>query len=147
MYLLDTNHCSLAIISNPNILTRLSESSDIPIATNAIVRGELINMAAQSQQKQNNLTLIQNFLNSITLHPIDAATADIYGQLKADLFDKFAPKDKSQRRRFTLQNIGFGENDLWIASTALQYQLTLVTADRDFLRIQEACNLTLDNWT
>ena len=147
MYLLDTNHCSLAIIGNPNIFTRLSESSDIPIATTAIVRGELINMAAQSQQKQNNLTLIQNFLNGITLHPIDAATADIYGQLKADLFDKFAPKDKSQRRRFTLQNIGFGENDLWIASTALQYQLTLVTADRDFLRIQEACDLTLDNWT
>ena len=147
MYLLDTNHCSLAIIGNPNIFTRLSESSDISIATTAIVRGELINMAAQSQQKQNNLTLIQNFLNGITLHPIDAATADIYGQLKADLFDKFAPKDKSQRRRFTLQNIGFGENDLWIASTALQYQLTLVTADRDFLRIQEACDLTLDNWT
>ena len=54
MYLLDTNHCSGAILGNANILRRLAEAEDIAIATCVIVQGELIYMAERSQQKERN---------------------------------------------------------------------------------------------
>ena len=146
MYLLDTNHCSRLILQDANLMLRLSEIPQASIATCAIVAGELINMAEQSQQKSQNIILIQNFLDGIYIHPIDSETAKVYGNLKAAVFDRFAPRDKSKRRKFTVQNIGFGENDLWIASTAIQHNLTIITADRDFQRIQEAHPLTLDSW-
>ena len=41
MYLLDTNHCSGAILGNANILRRLAETENIAIATCVVVQGEL----------------------------------------------------------------------------------------------------------
>ncbi|XZO00113.1 MAG: PIN domain-containing protein [Microcoleus sp.] len=36
--------------------------------------------------------------------------------------------------------------DLWIAAVAIQHQSTLVTADRDFQRIQAVQPLELESW-
>ncbi len=49
MFLLDTNHCSYAILGNTQILNRLANLGDEPIATCTIVKGELIDMAARSR--------------------------------------------------------------------------------------------------
>jgi tRNA(fMet)-specific endonuclease VapC len=46
---------------------------------------------------------------------LSAATAEIYGTLKAAVFDRYAPKDRTQRRRTNITQLGIGENDLWIA--------------------------------
>lgn len=146
MYLLDTNHCSLAVMGNVSILNKLTELQSSNIFIGAIVRGELIYMAERSQRRQTNLALMHSFLDKITLCPIDANTADMYGQIKSKIFDQFAPKDKSQRRRFTLQNLGFGENDLWIAATALRHEMIRVSADSDFTRIKQVCPLTVESW-
>jgi tRNA(fMet)-specific endonuclease VapC len=147
MYLLDTNHCSRLILGDPNLVQRLGEVSDDNVATCSIVAGELVNMAEQSQQRSQNIVLVTNFLDSIYIYPIDSETAKVYGKLKAAVFDKFAPKDKNKRRKFTVQNLGFGENDLWIAASAIQHNLTVITADRDFQRIQEVQQqLTLGSW-
>ena len=146
MYLLDTNHCSRLILRDANLILRLSEIPDRNVATCAIVAGELINMVEQSQQRSQNIILIQNFLDRIYIHPIDSETSKVYGKLKAAVFDKFAPRDKNKRRKFTVQNIGFDENDLWIAATAIQHNLTIVTTDRDFQRIQEVQDLKLESW-
>jgi tRNA(fMet)-specific endonuclease VapC len=146
MYLLDTNHCSRLILGDTSLIMRVSEIPGDRIYTCAIVAGELINMAEQSQQRAQNILLVKNFLNGIYIHSIDSDTADVYGNLKAAVFDKFAPRDKNKRRKFTVQNIGFGENDLWIAATAIQHNLTIITADRDFQRIQEVHPLALDSW-
>lgn len=45
MYLLDTNHCSQAILGNTNVLRRLEYIENSVITTCAIVQGELIDMA------------------------------------------------------------------------------------------------------
>jgi tRNA(fMet)-specific endonuclease VapC len=146
MFLLDTNHCSYAILGNPQILNRLSHLGDASIATCTIVKGELIDMAARSQQHQANLALVQRFLEGLYIHPIDTTTANIYGHLKAKVFDRYAPKDKAQRRRTQITHLGIGENDLWIAAVAHQHHLTLVTTDQDFQRIQAVQPLNLISW-
>ncbi|MEC4818888.1 MAG: type II toxin-antitoxin system VapC family toxin [Scytonema sp. PMC 1069.18] len=65
MYLLDTNHCSQAILGNANVLHRLAEVENTVITTCAIVQGELIDMAERSQRKESNLALIHRFLTGI----------------------------------------------------------------------------------
>jgi tRNA(fMet)-specific endonuclease VapC len=146
MVLLDTNHCSYAILGNTQVLERLANLGDEPIATCSIVKGELIDMAARSQQRQANLALIQRFLLGLYIYPIDETTAEIYGNLKASVFDRYAPKDKAQRRRTNITQLGIGENDLWIAAIAIQHQLTLVTAYQDFQRIQAVQAFDLESW-
>jgi tRNA(fMet)-specific endonuclease VapC len=116
------------------------------IATCTIVKGELIDMAARSQQRQANLALVERFLVGLYIYPIDETTAEIYGNLKAAVFDYYGPKDKNKRRKTSITQLGFGENDLWIASVAIQHQLTLLTKDQDFLRIQTVEPFNLDSW-
>jgi len=144
--LLDTNHCSYAILGNIQVLDRLASLGDEPITTCTIVKGELIDMAARSQQRQANLALIQRFLAGLYLYPIDETTAEIYGNLKAAVFDRYASKDKAQRRKTSITQLGIGENDLWIAAITLQHQLTLVTVDKDFQRIQAVQLFQLESW-
>jgi tRNA(fMet)-specific endonuclease VapC len=146
MFLLDTNHCSYAILGNTQILDRLADLENVSISTCTIVKGELIDMAARSQQRQANLALVQRFLLGLNIYPIDQTTAEIYGNLKAAVFDRYAPKDKTQRRRTSITQLGIGENDLWIAAVALQHQLTLLTTDRDFFRIQAVQSFNLESW-
>jgi len=146
MMLLDTNHCSYAILGNIQVLDRLASLGDEPITTCTIVKGELIDMAARSQQRQANLALIQRFLAGLYLYPIDETTAEIYGNLKAAVFDRYASKDKAQRRKTSITQLGIGENDLWIAAITLQHQLTLVTVDKDFQRIQAVQLFQLESW-
>jgi tRNA(fMet)-specific endonuclease VapC len=146
MYLLDTNHCSQAILGNTNVLRRLEYIENSVITTCAIVQGELIDMAERSQRKESNLVLINRFLTGIYIHNVDGFTATIYGQLKAALFNEFAPKEKSKRRKTKITDLGFDENDLWIAAVALQHDLTVVSADSDFQRIQEVRALSIESW-
>jgi tRNA(fMet)-specific endonuclease VapC len=146
MFLLDTNYCSYAILGNTQILDRLANLGNVSISTCTIVKGELIDMAARSQRRQANLALVQRFLLGLHIYPIDQTTAEIYGNLKATVFDRYAPKDKAQRRRTSITQLGIGENDLWIAAIALQHQLTLLTADRGFQRIQAVQPFDLESW-
>lgn len=55
-------------------------------------------------------------------------TATIYGQVKQQIMSKGRP---------------IPENDIWIAATALQHNLTLVTRDDHF---QAVDNLNLEKW-
>jgi tRNA(fMet)-specific endonuclease VapC len=60
-------------------------------------------MAERYQRYEANLALIHQFLQGIYIYDIDEFTATIYGQLKAALFNQFAPKEKSKRRKAIAQ--------------------------------------------
>lgn len=146
MYLLDTNHCSLILLKNPVILDYIKEIGDTNMATTVITVGELTYMAENSTYQEQNLILLKEFLEDIRLYYIDAKTAQIYGQIKASLIKKFGPKQKSKRQKTKTTQLGFDENDLWITAIALRNQLTLVSADTDFVRIKTVVDFPLENW-
>jgi len=146
MYLLDTNHCTYIINNNQIVIEALRLRATSEIGISIITCGELLYMSEKSEQKDQNIATIQKFLLGVDLYFLDEETTVLYSQLKAAVFNQFAPKDKSKRRSATMRALGFDDHDLWIAATAIQYDLTLVSADRDFSRIQQVQPFALENW-
>ena len=146
MYLLDTNHCSRIIQGVPNIINRILAVGEDKLATCVVVQGEPIYMVEKSKQRQANLERVTEFLQDIRIYSVDPASAILYGQIKATLFKQFAPKEASKRRKADIRNLGFDDNDLWIAAIALRHDFTIVSADSDFQRIRQVIPLSLESW-
>jgi tRNA(fMet)-specific endonuclease VapC len=83
----------------------------------SVVVGELYYGAYKSNQPDKNLELLTDFLLLSTVLPVDVATANYYGQIKA-----------------VLAKAGnlIPENDIWIAALAREYQLPIATRDKHF---------------
>ncbi len=146
MYLLDTNHCSYIINNNPNVVNALRSRASGEISISIITYGELLYMTEKSERKAQNLAAVQNFLESVDLYFVDEETAILYSQLKTAVFNQFAPKDQRKRRSTSVRDLGFDDHDLWIAATAIQHSLVVVSADSDFSRIQQAQPFPLESW-
>lgn len=147
MYLLDTNHCSQLIDGNQQIVNRLTVLADVPVATCSIVSGELLFMVLRSKYREANLGKVKAFLQDIEILDVDQAVAGYYGDLKAKLMDHFGPKKKAQRDKTTLHQIGFQDNDLWIAAVALRHKFMVVSQDSDFIRMREVIpDLRSESW-
>ena len=120
MYLLDTNHCSLIFLKNQPVLDYIQEVGETNIATTIITVGELTYMAENSSYKEENLTRIEQFIADIRVYYVDDVTAKIYGQIKAGLINKFGPKQKTKRQTTKITELGFDENDIWIAAITFE---------------------------
>jgi tRNA(fMet)-specific endonuclease VapC len=145
-YLLDTNHCSYIINGNPKVIDALKSCSATTVGISIITYAELIYMTEKSEMKSQNFGSVQAFLSEIDLYFLDEETAMIYSHLKTSVFNHFAPKEKSKRRSTSIENLGFSDHDLWIAATAIQHSLTLVSADSDFSRIYQVQPFSLETW-
>ncbi len=145
-YLLDTDHCSRFLDGHPVIVRRMSERSDALVATCVIVLGELVFMAQRSERRETNLLRVHKFLKAIGVCPVDEETADIYGRLKADILDRFGPREKAKRRKTRIETLGFSDNDVWIAAIAECRGLILVSADSDFERISQVGGFAVERW-
>jgi len=146
MYLLDTNHCSRIVSSDPKLLRAVSEHEGEIIATCAIVSGELVFMAMRSERRESNLAKVERMLERIRIYPVDDPVAEHYGRLKHALQEHFGPRDRARRRAVRIEKLGFSENDLWIAAVAQTHGLTVVSADSDFRRMAEAVDLSVESW-
>ncbi len=82
---------------------------------------------------------IRSAIGGYQVLPIDRHTARVYGPLRAALFQAYAPRDyrnriatrylEDLREPTTGKELGIQENDLWIVSVAVQYNMVYVTAD------------------
>ena len=124
----------------------MDDLGDAPAATCVIVEGELVFMAHKSDHPSANAQRVSQFLRGIEVLPLDRDTADRYGELKAAVLERFGPREKARRKRTRLAELGFQENDLWIAAVAQRHGLTLVSADSDFARLSRLSDIAVENW-
>lgn len=146
MYLLDTNHCSRLLMNDVQVLQQVATVQIAQIATCAVVQGELEYMVQNSRDRERNRFMLDQLLKGMYIYSITSETASIYGDLKAAVIKRFGPKNKAKRQTVRLQELGMGENDLWIAAVALQHNAILVSSDSDFQRLQDICSLAVESW-
>lgn len=106
----------------PAFLTWLSTTPVERQFTSAVVIGELYSGAHRQRAAQRLFTIIdERVLPYVTVLPYDAAVAQVFGRLDAELRDAGTPLDAP---------------DLQIAATAIHHDLELVTGNvRHFERI------------
>lgn len=124
-YLLDTV-IVVAYLNHDQTVLRYLQGATLVVPS--IVIGELYFGAYHSGRVAKNVAQVRELAARNTVLTCDKTTGSLYGQIKTQLRSKGRP---------------IPENDIWIAATALQHGLTLVTRDRHF---QEIDGLALATW-
>lgn len=125
-FLLDTNILIGFFGHDEAITAQIKTAQEILIPS--IVIGELYYGAFNSQRKKENVEKIDTFQNKVPIISCDQSTAKFYGQIKAQLKSKGTP---------------IPENDIWVAALSFQHQITLVSRDAHFTKIE---GLDLVTW-
>ena len=122
-YLLDTSVIISYLRSDQAVIDDLRSRREEGLAVNAVTVGELYEgvflLASPSRSSEAEQILVE-FLAEISILVVDEAIGRVFGQERAKL-----------RRAGTLM----GDLDLFIGCTALYHDLTLLTSDRDFERM------------
>jgi tRNA(fMet)-specific endonuclease VapC len=133
IFLLDTNAVSDLMYGHAKALARLGAlSPGDEVITCTIVLGEIVHGIRSLPPGSKRRDLEQKFQNVtpfVSGRPVPVGAADHYAQLRIECRQK---------------GISLGENDFWIAATALALGALLVTRDGDFRRI---ASLHVVDWT
>lgn len=129
-YLLDTNICiSILKNSDNSIIQKLKNHSPDEFVICSVVKAELLYGARKSQAVEKNLILLSQFFNQFQSLPFDDLASEFYGTQRAILEKAGTP---------------IGNADLFIASIALAYNVTVITRNqKEFIRVQ---GLRLETW-
>lgn len=139
-YLLDTNIWSGYYNNDEKILGRISKlNADDKVFMSAVVLGEALygGMVASEYDSDKYIKSIKA-KSSPKIYDIDEHVAREYGKLRADLFNKYAPKEKRKKAMrpeelkdpVTSKELGIQENDLWLVAQAVCHNFVLVTRDK-----------------
>jgi len=109
-YLLDTNIVIAMLSGEPSVVGRAGATDEFFISST--IAGEMFYGAFNSANVDENMQCIESFLTEAVLLPCDGRTARLYGQIKSLLRRRGRP---------------IPDNDIWIAASAIQHSLTLVT--------------------
>ncbi len=82
--------------------------------------GEILGFAKKKNWGKDKLRKLEEIISSLVVLPIDQVT----------LVERYAELEALNEK----QGLNIGQNDLWIAATAIEYSLTLLTTDGDFDR-------------
>ncbi|PDW00921.1 hypothetical protein CJ255_20035 [Candidatus Viridilinea mediisalina] len=151
-YLLDTSVASIAWDGDNRdhtlIRGRLSALGESTVAVCAISIGEVaygLEIADGADPSRHQA--VRNAMETYFVWPVDKDTSQYYSVLRGELFRRYAPRDKRGRIKVkrpedlrdttSARELGIQENDLWIVSVAVQYNLRLVTRDERLKRILE----------
>jgi predicted nucleic acid-binding protein len=137
-YLLDSTTLIDLLQGHPKVSARFARSpEDAEICASIVSQGELMvgvcapqGLTTTREQFAAEYKRVAQFLAELTaVHPISNRTTVIYGLVQGKLV-------RQGKRKLTI-------NDGWIAATALEHQLTLVTSDErlkglgDILRVED----------
>ena len=95
------------------------------------------------------------FVHRRFLLDVSRFTTIVYGDLRARLFEKYAPRNKRTKKLrpeqlqcpVTSKELGIQENDIWIAAQAIERNLVLVSNDAHMKRIRNiAPELRVEDW-
>src|SRR5258706_7042523 len=151
-YLLDTSIATIAWdgghLSHKLVRGRLAALDDDFISVCAISIGEKeYGLQVSPGIDVARSEAVRSAMLQYQVWPIDHHTSTYYGQLRGELFKRYASRDKHNRLKekrpealidkTTARDLGIQENDLWIVSVAVQYDLQLITADKRIERILE----------
>lgn len=125
-FLLDTSIIVPFFRGSADIRARLEQAARVYLSS--VVLGELYYGAEGAKLPQEQLDKIEYLAGTCTELVCDRGTARHYGRIKQALRQRGRP---------------IPENDIWIAATALQHDLVVVTRDRHF---QEMDRLTTASW-
>jgi len=101
--------------------------------------------------------LAKEILSAFPCLQIDANLArDYYADLRARLFNRYAPKGSDNRMKRKINEwrdptlstlLQVDENDLWIAAVAMAHNLILVTRDKmDAIKKVVGSDIAFENW-
>jgi predicted nucleic acid-binding protein len=125
---IDTSAYSASTIGHEDIIYRLREADEIYV--NAVVLGELLAGFASGNRRERNANTLYRFLDSprINFVDIDEETAERYSLIHSGL---------------RASGMLIPTNDIWIAASAMQYGLPLLTLDDHFTRIPQIVTVAL----
>lgn len=120
--LLDTSAYIAFLKGHPGIKQAIQKADEINL--NPVVMGELLAGFMKGRRAPQNREILQEFMGSprVRLMAIDEETSERYAAIFNYLREKGAP---------------IPTNDLWIAATAMQFGLRVVTTDRHFQKIPQ----------
>jgi predicted nucleic acid-binding protein len=119
---LDTSACAAFFRNHAEAVSVVQEASELALCP--VVLGELRSGFLKGERASENERLLQQFLASprCSVPPIDEETSHRYAAIHAYLRRQGSP---------------VSPNDLWIAASAAQHGLTVVTLNGDFDRIPQ----------
>jgi len=120
--MLDTSAYSAFFRGNTLVKQALQEADEIYV--NPVVLGELYAGFSRGGKEKKNKEILRDFLASprVQVIPVTEETAERYAVIITYLWSRGTPVPTS---------------DLWIAATAMQYGLKLVTTDSHYLNIPQ----------
>ena len=120
--LLDTSAYVAMKIGHPGVASLVRQASEIHV--NTIVLGELYAGFRGGNREARNIAQLHDFLSSprVEVADLDQETAVRYGVIRNTLKRNGTP---------------IPTNDIWIAATAMQHGLEVVTLDRHFLKVPQ----------
>ena len=129
-YMLDTNICIYAIKHKPEqVLQRLLAHDPAEVCISSVTYAELIHGVEKSRAGEKNRLALALLLANIEIMNFDAAAAESYGKIRADLEKQGTP---------------IGPLDMMIAGHAMSLDYTVVTNNiKEFSRVKD---LKLENW-
>ena len=142
-YLLDTNvaiwACYQGSSRHEEMRRRVGNLGSGNVYVSPISLAEVEYGLHAATMEEENRRRVRDGMAAFPILQLNRHTAKHYGQVRADLFRKYAPRDNRNRfatqyvedlrERTTGKDLGIQENDLWIVCVAIQYNVVFVTAD------------------